>query len=149
LFGLLLSKQTGPNASIIKPSYTANSERALSTEPRKFVRALPPERRRQVLTAAYNNVNLKDGERPHQLFRKLRQAQRQTVKLIKAEDFDLKAIEKSLAKTRELKHKLAISGDAMIIEVLSQLSTQERKDSVQAMRNRRKMRRNRTQQHSQ
>ncbi|MBL4853916.1 MAG: periplasmic heavy metal sensor [Robiginitomaculum sp.] len=145
LFGLLLSKQAKPDAPTIEAPNVANSTRVLSTEPRRFIRALPPERRKQVLTAAYNNVDLRDGDRPRQLFRKLRRTQKQTRKLIKADDFDLKAIEKSLGETRELKHKLAISGDAMIIEVLNQLSAQERKDAIQTMRTRHELRRQRHQ----
>jgi len=145
LFGLLLSKQAKPNLPTVETQITKTGGRVLPTEPGKFIRALPPERRKQVMIAAYKNLDYKAGDRPRQLFRKLRRAQKQTVKLIKAEDFDLKAIEKSLAETRTLKHKLSISGDAMIIEVLNQLSPQERKDAVQAMRNRHEMRRKRHQ----
>ncbi len=146
MFGLLLSGALKPETRIIQtpqaihgPTNTRpQTRKTLSEDPRKFLRALPIERRKQVMIAAYKNLDYQTGERPGQLFRQLRRAERRSLKLLKAEDFDLKAIEQSLAKTREIKHKLAISGDAMIIEVLSQLSEQERKDAVQALKNRQK-----------
>ncbi len=141
LLGLLLSGVFKPDIIVTENPPITNSltpsRQALSEDPRKFMRALPIERRKQVMVSAFKNLNYKAGERPGQLFRQLRRAERRSVKLLKAENFDLKAIEKSLAETREIKHKLAISGDAMIIEVLNQLTEDERKDAVQAMKNRR------------
>ncbi len=153
LFGLLLSKQAKPILPTVEAhpatKNMAHNGQALSEDPRKFMQTLPVERRKQVMIAAYKNLDYKAGERPRQLFRQLRRAQKRTVILLKAENFDLGAIEKSLGETRKIKHKLAISGDAMIMEVLNQLSAQERKDAVQAMKNRQEIRRQRYKQRRQ
>jgi len=159
MFGLLLSGVLKPETVVIQAPQTINdtiknqpqnrpqnrpqSSKTLPEDPRRFMRALPVERRKQVMVAAYKSLNYKAGERPRQLLRQLRRAERHSIKLLKAEDFDLKAIEKSLAETREIKHKLAISGDAMIIEVLNQLTPKEREDALLAMQNQRHMRRQR------
>ncbi|PHS35100.1 MAG: hypothetical protein COA91_13670 [Robiginitomaculum sp.] len=155
MFGLLLSGVLKPETVVIQAPQTINdtiknqlqnrpqSSKTLPEYPRRFMRALPVERRKQVMVAAYKSLNYKAGERPRQLLRQLRRAERHSIKLLKSEDFDLKAIEKSLAETREIKHKLAISGDAMIIEVLNQLTPKEREDALLAMQNQRHMRRQR------
>jgi uncharacterized membrane protein len=112
-----------------------------AAHPRHLVRTLSPERRKQVMTIALKNLKAEGGEHPRKLFKQLRQAKTKTMRLLQADELDTKAIEQSLADIRSLNQKLAVSGDALMIEVLAQLTPEERKAAEQTLKNHKHRRR--------
>jgi len=140
LGGVLLSKH---NHQTERPNISSRQDvfKAVPNNPRHFLRSLSPERRKQVMTTAIQNLQADGRARPRKLFKKLRQEKRKTMRLLRAEEIDIKAVEQSLANIRALNQKLAISGDALMIEVLAQLTTEERKAAGQALLNRKSKRR--------
>lgn len=149
LIGLLLSKQTKPSRDGTNmPSFQGSMQIApkmAPSDPRYLVRILEPARRKQVMKTAMKNLKLQGTEHPRHLFKKLRQAKFNTMRLLRADELDIKAVELSLAEIRTLNQKLAISGDALMIEVLQQLTPAERKAAERALKNREKNRRRRIQ----
>lgn len=134
LAGLLLSKQIKPGPPGLDMSPTRGSMQS-ENHPQHLVRTLSPERRKQVMTTALKNLKAEGGEHPRKLFKQLRQAKIKTMRLLRAEELDTTAIEQSLADIRTLNQKLAVSGDALMIEVLAQLTPEERKAAEQALKN--------------
>lgn len=146
LVGLLLSKQVNPGGDDPGALPTPNSVQIAPNNPRHLVRILEPDRRRQVMTQAMKNLRQQGGENPRQLFRQLRRAKMKTMRLLRADELDTQAIEQSLAEIRTLNQKLAVSGDALMLEVLTQLTPEERKAAEQAIKKRENRRRRRDQQ---
>ena len=136
LIGLLISKQVEPKIGKPELQPTQNRAQVMPNNPRHLVRTLSPERRKQVMTTAMKNLETQGAEHPRRLFKGLRQAKLKTMRLMNAEELDTAAIEQSLAEIREINQKLAVSGDALMIEVLAQLSPEERKQAREALRKR-------------
>jgi len=139
LLGLLWSnhvKHRSYRANLPQPQ---NTMKALPNNPRHLVRSLSPERHKQVMTTAMENLKLKGESRPRKLFKQLRQAKLKTINLLGAEELDMAAIEKSLTDIRTINQKLAISGDAIMIEVLGQLTPEERKAASKTIQKRKTM----------
>ncbi|MCF6219755.1 MAG: periplasmic heavy metal sensor [Robiginitomaculum sp.] len=143
LAGLLLSKQVKPAGPGSDWSRSQHAVQIRPNGPRHLVRNLPPERRKQVMMTAMKNLESQGNEHPRKLFKRLRQAKHKTMRLLRAEELDTKAIEQSLAEIRTLNQKLAVSGDALMIEVLAQLTSAERKAAEAALRQRKVQRRQR------
>ena len=139
LIGLLLSKQVQPKTGNPAIPPTRTTMQAMPNNPRHLVRTLSPERRKQVMATAMKSLKSEGKERPRRLFKQLRHAKLKTMGLMSADDMDAEAIEKSLADIREINQKLAISGDALMVEVLGQLTLEERQQAREALR-KRKMR---------
>jgi len=146
LAGLLLSKQVKPIPEGVDVSPTRGSMEIAPNNPRHLVRTLEPARRKQVMTTAMKNLKGQGNENPRQLFRQLRQAKMKTMRLLRTDELDIKAIEQSLAEIRTLNQKLAVSGDALMIEVLTQLTPAERKAAEEAIKTRENRKRRRGQQ---
>ncbi len=136
LIGLLLSKHVKPD--IAKSTYPPahNTRQVMPNNPRHLVRTLSPERRKQVMTTAMKNLETQNAEHPRKLFKSLRQAKLKTMRLMNADALDTAAVEQSLVEIREINQKLAVSGDALMVEVLAQLSPEERKTAREALRKR-------------
>ncbi len=115
---------------IVMPSAPSQ---AFTSEPRRLVFNLPPARRRQVMTTAFKKLKLQQGQHPRQIFKQLRRAKTDMRVLLRANTLDMDAIEKSLAEIRALNQQLAVSGDALMLEVLAQLTPEERKKALVAM----------------
>jgi uncharacterized membrane protein len=151
LGGILLSKQAQHGSTDLRKSTMQSSpgglEQTSSNDPKHLVRALSPERRKMVMVTAMKNLTESGKEHPRRLFKRLRQAKHKTMQLLRADELDTAAIEQSLADIRDLNKKLAVSGDALMIEILAQLTPEERRAAREAVRNhnpqtrRRKMKR--------
>jgi len=140
LAGLLLSKQaqqdpTSPNKPVMQGSPRVLMQTP-DADPKHLVHALSPERRKMVMITAMENLTESGKEHPRRLFKQLRQAKHKTMQLLRADDLDTVAIKQSMADVRALNQKLAISGDALMIEILSQLTPEERKAAREALRDR-------------
>ena len=140
LVGLLLSKQIQPD--IVRPELppAQNAQRIVPNNPRHLVRTLSPKRRKQVMTTAMKNLDVKGEGHPRPMFKLLQQAKMKTMSLLGADELDTAAIEQSLADIRALNQKLAVSGDALMLEVLAQLTPEERKTAREALQKRKNMR---------
>jgi len=136
LVGLLLSKQVKPNIGTPKVLPVQNTMRVMPNNPRHIVRTLSPERRKQVMATALKSLKSQDAGHTRRVFKQLRQAKLKTMDLMSADVLDTVAIEQSLADIRELNQKLAVSGDALMIEILAQLTPEERKTAREALRDR-------------
>lgn len=136
LAGLLISKQVEPASPSAQSLPPIQGSMRAQSNPRHLVRTLSPERRKQVMTTAMRNLKAEGGTHPRKLFKQLRQAKVRTMRLLRADELDTKAIEQSLADIRALNQKLAVSGDALMIEVLAQLTPAERKTAAEALKNR-------------
>lgn len=140
LVGLLLSKQVNHRPSDNNVTPPPNSVQTMPNNPRHLVRSLSPERHKQVMSSAMRNLKLQGEDQPRKLFKRLRQAKLKTMRLLRADELDMVAVEKSLADIRDINQKLAVSGDALMVEVLGQLTTEERKAAQAAMKQRKNKR---------
>ncbi len=136
LVGLLISKQANQSPLGYTVPQAQNALQITPNNPRHLVRSLSPKRHKQVMTTALKNLKLEGGNRPHKLFKQLRQAKLETMRLLRADEPDMVAIETSLAKSRAIKQKIAVSGDALMIEVLVQMTPEERAAAQKAMQER-------------
>ena len=109
----------------------------MPADPRRIVRTLPQARRKQVMMSAMKKLKLQKSEHPRQIFKQLRKARIEMMRLLRADEIDTVAIEQSLSEIRILNQKLAVSGDALMLEVLAQLTPEERKTALAAMRDKR------------
>jgi uncharacterized membrane protein len=110
---------------------------------RRIVGQLPPERRREILDTALKNLNVSADERPRALFQKRQLARRVAVELAMSDPLDRDALTRALKDVREINSRLAVQGDALILEVLHLMTPEERKQAAQ--NNVRKRRQNRDQ----
>lgn len=134
--GLLISKGMHPNMREPDGTQVQRPQQTVPADPRRMVRSLPQARRKQVMMSAMKKIRLERSERPRQIFKQLRKARADMMDLLRAEEIDVVAIEKSLAEIRALNQKLAVSGDALMLEVLAQLTPEERKTALAAMKER-------------
>lgn len=137
LAGLLISKGLHPNMGEPDSAHVQSPLHAMPADPRRIVRTLPQARRKQVMMSAMKKLKLQKSEHPRQIFKQLRKARIEMMRLLRADEIDTVAIEQSLSEIRILNQKLAVSGDALMLEVLAQLTPEERKTALAAMRDKR------------
>ena len=135
LGGLLLAKGLGskPAAPETAPAKVATVSTG-PNNPRKILRALPVQRRKQVLRAAMKNIKPAAGERPRVLFSRLHKAQKHVLEISQKDKFDEEALKLALADVRRLKQDVAMQGDALIIEVLKLLTPAEKQLALENMK---------------
>ena len=133
LAGLLMAKSLTPKPHKPDPIQTQFARTSGHNNPRRLVKDLPAERRRQVLHRALKNLEQTKGRRPARLFKQRRAAKIRIEKLLRGEKFDLHALEKSLQDIRSINQELAVFGDQMMVEVLRQLTPEEREVAIKSM----------------
>lgn len=147
LGGLLLAKGMGPKqgGQEIPPPQIATVN-AGPNNPRRLLRSLPPARRKQVLRAAMKQSRTSASERPRVLMQKLRTARENVLQIAMAEPLDEAALKLAQANVRKLQQDLAAQSDALITEVLKQLTPEEKLKALESMKQQRRRRPNRRRQ---
>lgn len=133
LVGLLLSKNIGSGPI---PGTRAHHKMAADGFPddsRRMVRHLSQERRREIMRAAYENLDIDKKHRPRELFAERRKARERSLKIAGTDPLDIEALRKSLEDVRSLNEKLATQGDLLIVEVLQLMTPQERESAMKAV----------------
>jgi len=138
LAGLLISKSTAPEPVSVTSTQTAPTDNGpTQAEPgkapdarddaRRIVRRLSPERRPEVLEKAIANTQGSDRERPRALLEKRKQARLKVLELSQAETLDTDALRAALDEVQKFNGELAAHGNDLAIEVLNQMTFEERK----------------------
>ena len=139
LGGMLLALRTPPPQAPTDspPAFSrktgAGKKMGAALHPRRLLRALPNERRQQVMTAALKNLAAQDKAQPRQLFKRLRRQKREIRKILRTQPLDMDALVAAQAQMRTLNQELAVSGDALMVEILRQLTPEERALAFKAM----------------
>lgn len=149
LAGILISNQAGPKSADLQiapfipaPQHSvkrrAPRNGPLASEaydnPRVLISHLSPPRRKEVMGRAMKHIRTRSERSPHELLIELRKSHKQTLELLRADTLDPDALKTILAKNRELKQRLALQGDALVLEMLNQLTPEERKATVRSLR---------------
>jgi|GEM_PF-3809689 len=114
------------------------SIRTETVDPRRFLRTLPPQRRKEILTKAFQSLDLPADEQPRRLFARLRQAKRKAHHLLQAKTLDKQKLEAVLTEIRQTNAKLAKTGDALMLAMLDQITPEERAKALKSLRRNRK-----------
>ncbi|PHR92382.1 MAG: hypothetical protein COA69_08365 [Robiginitomaculum sp.] len=149
LAGVLISNQAGPKsadlqiAPFMPAPHQAVKKRPLRNgplageaydAPRMLISHLSPPRRKEIMGRAMKHIKTRSERSPHTLLIELRKSHKQTLALLRADTLDQDALKTILAQNRELKQRLALQGDALVLEMLKQLTPEERKATVRALR---------------
>lgn len=145
LAGLLIATTTQVKPEIVmltdtqagishrEPPHKMTLHRSVYDNPRGLIAHLAPERRRDVMSTAMKQLKKQDVQAPHELLMALRKSHKQTQRLLQVDTIDEQALQASLKENRVLKEKLARQGDALVLEILRQLTSKERKGAMQAL----------------
>ena len=101
--------------------------------PQALLAHLEPRRRKEVMRTAMHNVNALATDKPHELLMQLRKAHKKTIVLLKKDTLDEEGLKTILTQNRILKEKLARQGDALILEILKQLTPEERQGAAMSL----------------
>ncbi|PHR59740.1 MAG: hypothetical protein COA43_08585 [Robiginitomaculum sp.] len=101
--------------------------------PQALLAHLPPRRRREIMKVAMKNVSAQTTDKPHELLMQLRKSHKKTIIFLKKDTLDQEALTTILAQNRILKEKLARQGDTLIIEILKQLTPEERQGAAMSL----------------
>ncbi len=137
LAGILIAKQNAPARSpeTFAQSMPKHGPRGQGFDsPKALIGHLPHERRKTVLKSASKHIRANMNEHPRRLFAALRRSRKQTIAIINAETLDTQALKASLETTRQIKDKLASHSNALILEITQQLTLDERRASLPALR---------------
>jgi len=146
LGGYLLAKSSAPAPTPIVNPKTPQQTGPNIGDARHIVSGLDRERRRAILDTAFKNLNIENEERPRALMQQRRIAQRRAKELGTADTIDRDALKAALEDVRTISTKLAVQGDALVLEVLSLMTVEERKQATLNNRKRRQDRQRRRQQ---
>lgn len=108
-----------------------------TTNPNRMLRALEPKRRRQIMHKALKEVRKQNGHNPRALLRELRAAKAQAMRIAAQEPLDIPALENAMQTMRALRENLAVQGDALMIEIMKQMTPEERRAVATKMRHQR------------
>lgn len=136
--GYIMAKTGTPEPVAIERPQGSQPGHQSVGDARRIVGHLPPARRREILETAFKTLNVSADERPRALFQKRQVARRKTVELAVSEPLDLAALQKALEDVRQINDKLAVQGDALILEVIQLMTPQERQQAVQTNGQRRR-----------
>ena len=143
--GYIIAKTSTPNPVLVERSGNPQSGTQNVGDARRIVGHLPAKRRRELLETAFKNLNVSAEERPRALFQNRQMARRKAMHLALSDPLDDVAMTKALEDVRQINNRLAIQGDALVIEVLQLMTPEERKQtaqtSVQGRRDERQRRR--------
>ena len=136
LGGLLLAKGMGPkqDGQHTPPPVKIAAVNTGPNNPRRILRSLPPARRKQVLRAAMKQIKYTGGEHPRALMQKLRNARQSTLQAATANPLDEAALKLAQEEVRKLQQDLAVQSDALIVEVLKQLSPDEKQKALESLK---------------
>lgn len=157
LAGMLISSFLQPKPEIVspEPSVTTQTQISPSTRerpaqrglqrtaydnPKGLIAHLEPVRRREVMSSAMKQFRKQDLQGPRDLLVQLRNSHKHAFLLLQADPLDEAAFKEHLKENRVLKEKLAVQGDALIVEILKQLTHEERKGAIQSLHKARRKR---------
>lgn len=133
---LLAIKKEGVNP---QPGAPMSSVQGTNVDsPRRILRPLPPQRRRQAMQAALREMRRDGHINPRRQFREHILAKRHIAEIIGSEPFDVRALEQALAKARTSREALAVQGDRLMVEIMKTLNAEERKMVAEHMLKRKK-----------
>ena len=136
--GFIIAKTNAPNPTVVERPQNPPKGGQNVGDARRIVGHLAPERRREILDTALKNLDISADERPRVLFQQRRLARRKSIEIATAEPLDSQAIAQALKDVREINEKLAVQGDALILEVLQLMTPEERKQAAQSSGKRRR-----------
>lgn len=148
LGGYLLAKSAAPTPTPIENLQNPPRSNPNIGDARHIVGRLDRERRREILDTAYKNLNIEKEQRPRALMQQRRLAQQRAKALGTADPLDREALKDALANVRSINTKLALQGDALVLELLTLMTPEERKQAAQNNRKRRQDRQRRRQDRS-
>lgn len=150
LAGMLISSSLHPTPEIVsaEPSVAAQPHldtptrerpmqrglrRTAYDNPKGLIAHLEPKRRREVMSSAMKHVKKQDLQGPRDLLLQMRTSHEQTFALLQSDTLDEAALTAHLKQNRVLKEKLAVQGDALVVEILKQLTLEERKGAIKSL----------------
>lgn len=145
LGGYLLAKSSAPTPTTIVNPETPQRSGPDIGDARHIVGGLDRDRRREILDTAFKNLNIERDQRPRALMQQRRKAQQRAKALGTADPLDRDALKAALQDVRAINTKLAVQGDALVLEVLSLMTAEERQQASQNNRKRRQDRQRRRQ----
>lgn len=127
LIGLLMSGKVEQKSYVAEQAPDRRAPMmAAYDHPRKLLRHLSKARRKEIMANAMRQSRENTDIRPRELMKKMREARKRTIALLKEPNLDELAFQEQLEETRQLKDKLGRHGDALVLEIFKQLTPVER-----------------------
>lgn len=147
LAGLLLS--SGPIPTLHKPVPVVRTDVVLQGEPRRILRQLPPQRRRQVMQQALKEIKSTDKRQYRQLTNQITKARRNVFEQASRDTLDIVALEQAMNTLQSANTNLTTASDTLMVHILQNLTREERKTALASIQEQQAQRRRRAERNRQ
>jgi len=135
LAGVIIAKKTNPVPSSKQQMQTPRGVNfSAPADPRRVLRHLSPERRRDVLKKAMKAVPSKDRQQFRKLRAALGQAEKAVFEAARAENYNPETLSTALGDLSAARGKLGQASDVLLANIWEELTQEERTAALEAMR---------------
>ena len=145
LLGGMLLAGMGDKTSAAPHTVPITDVIALTGEPQRIIRQLPPQRRRIVLRQALKNVAQTDRRQYRRMTAAYNKAKRHVFELSSASTLDTKALSRAMADMQSAHDRLATASNELMVQVLAEMTDTERLMVMEKLKQQQVQRRRRAQ----
>jgi uncharacterized membrane protein len=145
LLGGVLLADMGDKTSAAQHTVPITEAIALTGEPQRIIRQLPPQRRRVVLRQALKNVAQTDRRQYRRMTAAYNKAKRHVFELSSAPTLDTKALAQAMIDMQSAHDRLATASNELMVQVLAEMTDAERLMVMEKIKEKQLQRRRRAQ----